>query len=311
MRDLAKTVRTSLAATAATTLVLLPVSAAVAGGSDAPVPYDVSPDGLTLPAGNTFGDNEHVNIRYTVDGVEKSAGVHFESLNNQPSGQFIGQDFLPWSYLIDDDDYCITWVQVSVFDEHFQVSVFDEHFGEGGQDPVCTTDPEPEPTPEPTEPTPTPEPTPEPTPFPEPEPSPLPTDPVTPTPEPTDPVTPTPDPTDPTPTPSVPVTPTPDPTDPVTPTDPTDPVTPTVPTDPTVPGTDGSTTVVDTDDPAGSPSAGSTATRDTQGAAAQEQEQVVDRLPWTGSTALPLGVAAGGLVLVGGIVLLVRRRLTR
>jgi hypothetical protein len=311
MRDLAKTVRTSLAATAATTLVLLPVSAAVAGGSDAPVPYDVSPDGLTLPAGNTFGDNEHVNIRYAVDGVEKSAGVHFESLNDQPSGQFIGQDFLPWSYLIDDDDYCITWVQVSVFDEHF---------GEGGQDPVCTTDPEPEPTPEPTDPTPTPEPTdptttpeptPEPTPFPEPEPSPLPTDPVTPTPEPTDPVTPTPDPTDPTPTPSVPVTPAPDPTDPVTPTDPTDPVSPTVPSVPTVPGTDGSTTVVDTDDPAGSPSAESTATRDTPGAATQEQEQVVDRLPWTGSTALPLGVAAGGLVLVGGIVLLVRRRLTR
>jgi hypothetical protein len=310
MRDLAKTVRTSLAATAATTLVLLPVGAAVAGGSDAPVPYDVSPDGLTLPAGNTFEDHEHVNIKYTVDGVEKSAGVHFESLNDQPSGQFIGQSFLPWSYLIDDDDYCITWVQVSDFDEHF---------GEGGQEPVCTTDPEPEPTPEPTDPTPTPtpfpepepsplptDPTPTPTPFPEPEPSPLPTDP---TPEPTDPVTPTPDPTEPTPTPSVPVTPTPDPTDTVTPTDPTDPVTPTVPSVPTVPGTDGSTTVVDTDDPAGSPSTESTTTRDTQGAATQEQ--VVDRLPWTGSTALPLGVAAGGLVLVGGIVLLVRRRLTR
>ncbi len=112
-------------------LVLLSATPALAGGSDSPTPYVVGADGLTLPAGTTFPDNGHVNIRYTMPGsdAELAAGVHFESLNDQPSGQFVGQSFLPWSYLIEADEYCITWVQVADFNEHF---------GEGGQEPVCT-----------------------------------------------------------------------------------------------------------------------------------------------------------------------------
>ena len=113
---------------------ILAVSAtpAFAGGSDGPTPYRVAPDGLYLPAGESFPDGGHVNIRYTVGDQERSAGVHFETLNDQPSGQFVGSAYLPWSYLIDDTDYCITWVQVGQYNEHF---------GEGGQEPVCTDQP--------------------------------------------------------------------------------------------------------------------------------------------------------------------------
>ncbi|WP_407319264.1 LPXTG cell wall anchor domain-containing protein [Isoptericola halotolerans] len=129
----------TLAAVGATALVLAPVGAAWAAGSDDPTPYTVTAQGLTLPAPEAFPDRGHVNIRYTVDGQERGAGIHFESLNDQPSGAWIGQSFLPWSALIDETDYCITWVQVSLYNEHF---------GEGGQDPVCTTE---EPTTEPSE----------------------------------------------------------------------------------------------------------------------------------------------------------------
>ncbi|MBL0886425.1 LPXTG cell wall anchor domain-containing protein [Myceligenerans indicum] len=122
--------------------VLFAAPAAATGGSDDPVPYEVTAEGLTLPPGTTFPDNGHVNIRYTVDGTENSAGIHFETLNDQPSGKYVGESFLPWGELIDAASYCITWVQVSEYNQHF---------GEGGQEPVCTTD-EPEPTPDATEP---------------------------------------------------------------------------------------------------------------------------------------------------------------
>jgi hypothetical protein len=108
-----------------------PAAATPQGGSDAPVPYTVAPDGLTLPDGATFQDGGHVNVRYTVDGVESGTGIHFETLNDQPSGRYVGESFLPWSELIDEASYCVSWVQVSQFDEHF---------GEGGQEPVCTDD---------------------------------------------------------------------------------------------------------------------------------------------------------------------------
>lgn len=114
---------------AAALLLVMSASPALAGGSDDPTPYDVLPGGLQLPEGDTFPDHGHVNVRYTVDAVEHGAGIHFESLNGRPSGRFIGESFLPWSALVPEGDYCITWVQVGHYNEHF---------GEGGQEPVCT-----------------------------------------------------------------------------------------------------------------------------------------------------------------------------
>ncbi|MDR7384427.1 hypothetical protein [Promicromonospora iranensis] len=132
-------------------------AAAPSDGSDGPVPYAVTAEGLTLPDGADFADGGHVNVRYTVAGAERSAGIHFETRNEQPSGQYVGESFLPWDELIDDPSYCITWVQVAEYDEHF---------GEGGQKPVCTDDrPAPTATPTPTT-TPTATPTPSATPGP-------------------------------------------------------------------------------------------------------------------------------------------------
>ncbi len=130
------------AAIAASSLLLTPAAAAQApGGSDAPVPYTVTAEGVTLPDGAAFPDGGHVNVRYTVDGVERAAGIHFETLNDQPSGAYVGESFLPWSALTDSTSFCVTWVQVSLYDEHF---------GEGAQEPVCTDDvPTPSATPTP------------------------------------------------------------------------------------------------------------------------------------------------------------------
>ncbi|HWV79170.1 MAG TPA: LPXTG cell wall anchor domain-containing protein [Isoptericola sp.] len=129
------------ATVAATAAALLLVSAgpaaagpAAAGGSDDAVPYTVGADGLTLPAGDTFREGGHVNIRYTAaEAPEGSANIHFETLNHQPSGAYVGTSFVPWSALLGHvpAGLCITWVQVEGYDEHF---------GEGGQAPVCTTD---------------------------------------------------------------------------------------------------------------------------------------------------------------------------
>ncbi|WP_456845331.1 hypothetical protein [Cellulomonas sp. P5_C6] len=200
-------------------LVLLP-TAAHAAGSDDPTPYTVTATGLQLPAGTTFEENGHINYKVTQldGGGEKSFNVHQAvPHNNQwPQARYVGQSYYPWTdhpqfAASFPGGYCITWVQVSLYNEHF---------GEGGQAPVCTpTDPV-VPT-DPTDPVTPVDPT-------------DPTDPVTPVDptDPTDPVTPV-DPTDPT-DPVTPVDPT-DPTDPVTPVDPTDPVTPVDPTDPVTP----------------------------------------------------------------------------
>ena len=129
---------------------------AFAGGSDAATPYTVSEAGITLPAGQVFQDNGHVNIRTTTG----SYGIHFESLNNQPSGKWIGQSFLPWSaFGLDPAAVCVVWVQIAEFNEHF---------GEGGQAPVgagCSPAPSVTPTATPSA-TPTPTATPSATPSP-------------------------------------------------------------------------------------------------------------------------------------------------
>lgn len=117
---------------AASLAVTAPAAAAQpSGGSDGQVPYEVTAEGLTLPAGATFADGGHVNVRYTAGDSERSVGIHFETLNDQPSGAYVGKAFLPWSELVDEESFCITWVQVAQYDEHF---------GEGGQQPVCTDD---------------------------------------------------------------------------------------------------------------------------------------------------------------------------
>ena len=141
------------------------------GGSDDPTPYTVDGSGITLPAGQVFEDNGHVNVM-TITG---SFGLHFEAKcvvrtdaecagARHAAAQFIGTGFIPWSAFGIAGCDSVVWVQLAQFNEHF---------GEGGQASVkvvpCVGTPTPEPTPDPTpdpEPTPTPDPTPEPTPDP-------------------------------------------------------------------------------------------------------------------------------------------------
>lgn len=120
------------------------IAASLAGGSDDPTPYTLDIEGITLPAGETFPDNGHVNIRTT----QGSFGVHFESKcitrtdaecagERHELAQFIGKDFIPWSAFGLVDEFCVEWVQISQYNEHF---------GEGGQPPLCNTpDTPPEP----------------------------------------------------------------------------------------------------------------------------------------------------------------------
>lgn len=122
----------------ATALVLAgPAAAAVAGGSDAPTPYTVSAAGVTLPEGRTFAAHDHVNYRATSldGGAESRFGLHLDPNNGHPGGAYIGTSTLDFRAAAErfPEGYCVTWVQVNGFDEHF---------GEGGQEPVCTTTPE-------------------------------------------------------------------------------------------------------------------------------------------------------------------------
>lgn len=152
-------------------VLILGASKAFAGGSDSPTPYTVDRTGITLPAGDTFRAHGHVNIRWT--DPNGSSGIHLDPNNGHPGAQWIGKSFIPWAAFGVPETACVTWVQISHFNEHY---------GEGGQKPVCLSD---EPTPEPSpEPSPTPKPTPDPTPTPEPEPSPTPTPEPTPEPSP-------------------------------------------------------------------------------------------------------------------------------
>ncbi len=110
-------------------------TAANAGGSDSPTPYSVTESGITLPAGDVFRDNGHVNIK-TSGGAR---GLHFEGKcvirtdaecagQRHDAAQFIGQTTIPWSAFGLSGEFCVTWVQISQYNEHF---------GEGGQPSVC------------------------------------------------------------------------------------------------------------------------------------------------------------------------------
>ncbi|GAA6041609.1 hypothetical protein JCM8097_007766 [Rhodosporidiobolus ruineniae] len=104
-------------------------------GSDGCTPYTVTALGVTLPSGYKWQDGGHVNYRaYSKSqgtGSTQSFGVHFESLNNQPSGVYIGKTFYDFSGAAAafPGGWCVSWVQVDVFNQHF---------GEGGQAPICT-----------------------------------------------------------------------------------------------------------------------------------------------------------------------------
>lgn len=177
-------------------LLLASAAGATAGGSDSPVPYQVTPDALTLPAGHVFQAHDHVNVRYTNHGRTGSANIHVEP--GRSSVALIGQNSVRWQTVGVPEGSCITWVQVSGFNEHF---------GEGGQKPVCNTTCKPGPYP----PAPSPSPTPKPNPYP---PSPSPTPTTKPNPYPPKP-TPTPEPTqEPSPEPTLEPTPEPTPTPP-------------------------------------------------------------------------------------------------
>lgn len=129
---------------------LLLFGPAALAGSDSPTPYTVDATGITLPAGVVFRDNGHVNVRWNGG----AAGLHFEAKcvtrtdaecagARHSAAQYIGRSFIPWS-AFGLTDGCVTWVQLSDFNEHF---------GEGGQEPVCLGSEEPCPT---TSPSPTP-----------------------------------------------------------------------------------------------------------------------------------------------------------
>lgn len=127
-------------------------TAAHAGGSDSPTPYTVTAAGIQLPTGEVFRDNGHINVKASKNGPVL-ANVHMESkcidrTDHECAGarhiaaQYIGKNFIPWEafYDIKGTKFCIGWVQISGYNEHY---------GEGGQPPVgpgC----EPTPTPQPT-----------------------------------------------------------------------------------------------------------------------------------------------------------------
>ena len=112
-----------------------PTAVAVAG-SDAPTPYTVTAEAVTLPAGHVFAAHNHVNYRVTALGGGKATafGLHFDPNNGHPGGAYIGASTFDFAQAAEafPAGYCVTWVQVDGFDEHF---------GEGGQEPVCTTTP--------------------------------------------------------------------------------------------------------------------------------------------------------------------------
>ncbi|KQT01326.1 hypothetical protein [Cellulomonas sp. Leaf395] len=128
--------RTLAAAVITAALVLLPTAAHA--GSDSPTPYTVAADGLTLPSGTTFEADGHINYRVTApDGTgAQTFNVHQAVPHNGiwPEAAYVGKSYYPWTAhpqfaAAFPEGYCVAWVQVSLYDEHF---------GEGGQRPVCT-----------------------------------------------------------------------------------------------------------------------------------------------------------------------------
>jgi hypothetical protein len=151
----------TVAVPALTALLLIGTwTSATAGGSDADPPYDVTRTALVLPAGDELGAYDHVNVTFDVADRVGSANLHIEP--GTSTSRFIGRSSVTWVEVGVPQGACITWVQVSGYDEHY---------GEGDQAPVCTTGPTPSPEPS-APPTPRPQPSHSPDCTPSPEPSP-------------------------------------------------------------------------------------------------------------------------------------------
>lgn len=117
-------------------LELILASSLLLSGSDSPTPYTVDGRGITLPVGEVFENNGHVNIK-TATG---SLSLHFEEKcvtrtdaecagERHKAAQFIGKSYIPWSAFGLKGEFCVCWVQLSAYNEHF---------GEGGQEPICS-----------------------------------------------------------------------------------------------------------------------------------------------------------------------------
>lgn len=116
-----------LVAIAALVLVGAPANAT---GSDGVPPYDVGQTGITLPEGDTFPAHGHVNIKYTdfEGNNEQSAGIHFDPNNGHPGGQWIGETYIPWTAFGLTDNWCLSWVQIHGYNQHY---------GEGPHKELC------------------------------------------------------------------------------------------------------------------------------------------------------------------------------
>ncbi|TGJ96446.1 hypothetical protein DLJ96_12155, partial [Actinotalea fermentans ATCC 43279 = JCM 9966 = DSM 3133] len=121
-----------------TTAILVATPTIASAGSDSPTPYTVTASGVSLPAGQVFREHGHVNYRATaLDGTgEQSFNVHLETANGRSTAAYVGAGFLDFAGAVAafPGGFCVTWVQVEGFDEHF---------GEGGQAPECTPEPTP------------------------------------------------------------------------------------------------------------------------------------------------------------------------
>lgn len=116
-----------LVAIAALVLVGAPANAT---GSDGVPPYDVGKEGITLPEGDSFPAHGHINLKYTdfEGNNEQSAGIHFDPNNGHPGGQWIGESFIPWSAFGLTDNWCLSWVQIHGYNQHY---------GEGPHKELC------------------------------------------------------------------------------------------------------------------------------------------------------------------------------
>lgn len=121
-----------------TAAILVATPTIASAGSDSPTPYTVTASGVSLPAGQVFREHGHVNYRATaLDGTgEQSFNVHLETANGRSTAAYVGASFLDFAGAVAafPGGFCVTWVQVEGFDEHF---------GEGGQAPECTPKPTP------------------------------------------------------------------------------------------------------------------------------------------------------------------------
>ncbi|MBD7952425.1 hypothetical protein [Oerskovia rustica] len=121
-----------------TAAILVATPTIASAGSDSPTPYTVTASGVSLPAGQVFREHGHVNYRATaLDGTgEQSFNVHLETANGRSTAAYVGASFLDFAGAVAafPAGFCVTWVQVEGFDEHF---------GEGGQAPECTPEPTP------------------------------------------------------------------------------------------------------------------------------------------------------------------------